>query len=65
MIVANYNNVKYVYISELPDGGVTLQFIDGTDLPLFGADADKVKQDLRKLINSSTKWCKVSYGEGE
>ena len=64
MIILNYENVKYVHVSELTDGGVTIHFVDGGDIPLFGIDAEKVKQDLRRLINTSG-WSKVSYDEGE
>lgn len=65
MIVVNYDNVKYVYISDLAKPGVTIHFIDGGEMPLFGVDAIKVKNDLRLFINTTDRWRKVSYSEGD
>jgi len=64
MIVVNYDNVTHVDVSQEADEGVTFHFVDGNTLFLFGIDAEKVKQDLRRLINTSG-WSKVSYDEGE
>lgn len=62
MIVANYDNVVYVYVSERGDPMVTLHFVDGSELPLFNSDALKVKSDLRLFTNATDSWSKVSYG---
>jgi hypothetical protein len=65
MIVVNYDNVKYVYVSDVAKDGVTLHFTDGGDMPLFGDDAVKVKNDLRLFINTTDRWRKVSFSEGD
>lgn len=66
MIVANFENVKYVYVSENNDPpGVTVHFIDGTEMPLSGMDADKVKAVLRTLLNATKGWYKIAYGGEE
>jgi hypothetical protein len=64
VIVVNFDNVMYVYISTA-ENGVTLHFIDGSDMSFFGVDAERVKTILRRKINNDFKWEKVSYGREE
>ena len=63
MIVVNFDTVKWVYMSELvgDDFMVTLNFIDGSDMPLFGDDAVKVKSGIDSFVRTTQNWNRVSY----
>lgn len=61
MIVANFDNITYVSVSPRKEGGVTINFVDGNSLLLFGEDATTVKNKLKTLVRSHSMWNKVSW----
>jgi hypothetical protein len=61
MIVANFDNVTWVYVSQRDDPMVTLHFVDGSDMPLFGTDAETVMNILKRFTLNHSKWNKVSW----
>jgi hypothetical protein len=65
MIIANFDNVTYAYVSESDDAMVVIHFVDGTDMPLFGEDAVKLKSGLGSFVRTTQNWNVICDEGGE